>query len=268
MDKVALVTGATSGIGYATSDILSKNGFIVYAASRHAIDKNVPPACSPLNLDVANKASRKSAIAKILKEQGRLDILINNAGYGELGAIEDVDEKDAKSEFEVNVFGAMALAQLVLPIMRKHEGGRIINVSSIAGRLSAPFHGWYSASKYAIEALSDAMRLEVEPFGIKVVLVEPGQVKTNWDSIARKSLLDNIKTKDYEKGAKGVEKYLEKEYEKCAGPDVVAKAILSAATKKNPKARYPVPASANRLILLKRFLPEGLFESLMKRSMD
>ena len=195
MKKVILLTGASSGIGYQTAEILAKEGHVVYGAARRTekMETLKQFGVKPIYLDVTDEESIKSAIDTIIVNEGCIDVLINNAGYGSYGAIEDVEINEAKMQFEVNLFGLARLVQLVLPHMRKQKSGRIINISSMGGRLTSYFGGWYHAIKYALEAFSDALRMEVADFGIDVSLIEPGGIKTEWGIIAADKLANSAK---------------------------------------------------------------------------
>ena len=224
MKKVILLIGASSGIGYQTAENLAKEGHIVYGAARRTekMETLKQFGVKPIYLDVTDEESIKSAIDTIIENEGRIDVLINNAGYGSYGAIEDVEISEAKMQFEVNLFGLARLVQLVLPHMRKQKSGRIINVSSMGGRMTSYFGGWYHATKYALEAFSDALRMEVTDFGIDVSLIEPGGIKTDWGIIASDKLANSAKGGAYEKEAmktaKGMKKlfktFFDKEVEK------------------------------------------------------
>lgn len=195
MKKVILLTGASSGIGYQTAEILAKEGHVVYGAARRTekMETLKQFGVKPIYLDVTDEESIKSAIDTIIVNEGCIDVLINNAGYGSYGAIEDVEINEAKMQFEVNLFGLARLVQLVLPHMRKQKSGRIINISSMGGRLTSYFGGWYHATKYALEAFSDALRMEVADFGIDASLIEPGGIKTEWGIIAADKLANSAK---------------------------------------------------------------------------
>ena len=224
MKKVILLTGASSGIGYQTTENLAKEGHVVYGAARRIekMETLKQFGVKPIYLDATDEESIKSAIDTIIGNEGRIDVLINNAGYGSFGAVEDVDISEAKMQFEVNLFGLARLLQLVLPHMRKQKSGRIINVSSMGGRLTTYFGAWYHATKYALEAFSDALRMEVSDFGIDVSLIEPGGIKTDWGIIAANKLANSAKGGAYEKEAmkkaKGMKKlfktFFDKEVEK------------------------------------------------------
>lgn len=191
MDRIALVTGASSGIGEATVRQLLGDGYIVYAAARR-IERMVSLAeagARIVTLDVTDDVTINATIRRIESEAGRLDVLVNNAGYGSYGALEDVPLDEARRQFEVNLFGAARLIQLCLPMMRAQRSGRIVNITSIGGKMWEPFGSWYHATKFALEGLSDCLRMELKPFGIDVIVVEPGAIRTEWGGIAHESLL-------------------------------------------------------------------------------
>ena len=191
MKKVALISGASAGIGKATAIYLAQHGYSVYGAARRVekMQELETYGIKPIGLDVTKDESMLACVNQILTEAGSIDVLVNNAGFGSYGAIEDVTMEDARYQLEVNVFGAMRLAQLVLPSMRKNKHGKIVNVSSVGGKVAFPLGGWYHASKFALEALSDSMRNEVRSFGIDVIVIEPGATKSEWGNIALNSLL-------------------------------------------------------------------------------
>ena len=186
---VALITGASSGIGHATALALAASGWVVYGAARRVdrMQELEASGCHVLEMDVTDDASLRAGVDRILTEQHRLDVLVNNAGYGSYGALEDVPIDEARRQFEVNVFGLARLTQLVLPTMRALGRGRIINVSSIGGRIYEPIGSWYHATKFAVEGLSDSLRIELAPHGIDVVIIQPGPIRTEWNTISRRS---------------------------------------------------------------------------------
>lgn len=179
--KVILITGASSGIGRETAIYLAKNNYKVYGVARRVdkLEELNKLGIQTIAMDVTDEASIKNTIDTIIQKEGKIDVLVNNAGYGEYGAFEDVSIENAKYQMEVNVFGLARITQLVLPYMRQQKSGSIINVSSVGGKVSNPMGSWYHASKFAVEALSDSLRLEVKPFGINVVVIEPGGIKAN-----------------------------------------------------------------------------------------
>ncbi len=194
MSKVVLITGCSSGIGRCLAEQLSQSGHIVVATARCVEMLKDLPVALKLPLDVTHPDSVTLAVASTIRQFGRIDVLINNAGYTMLGALEEVSDEETWQVFDVNVFGALRMIRAVIPQMRKQGTGSILNISSIAGRLSTPVNGTYSATKFALEALSDALRLELEPFGIRVVVVEPGAIQTRFDDTAQvhaKDILSN-----------------------------------------------------------------------------
>lgn len=184
--KIAIVTGISSGIGKATALKLVEEGFIIYGGARRVdrLQELKAQGVRVQALDVTDEASNRALIERVLNEEKRIDILVNNAGYGEYGVLEEVTTEAAKKQFDVNLFGLANITQLVLPTMRSQQSGRIINISSIGGRIYSPVGGWYHASKHALEVYSDVLRMETKPFGIKVIVVEPSGTKTEWGSIA------------------------------------------------------------------------------------
>ena len=189
--KVILITGASSGIGFDSAQTLAKQGHRVYAAARRTelMEPLKAYGVKVIGMDVTDEESMKQGVETVIQAEGRIDVLINNAGYGYFGAIENVPLEEARRQLEVNVFGLARLTQLVLPYMRKQRSGRIINTSSIAGKRVFYMGGWYNVTKYSVEALSDALRMEMKPFGIDVVMIEPGAIKTDWGVIAARHLM-------------------------------------------------------------------------------
>lgn len=268
-ERVALVTGASSGIGKVTALRLAAQGYHVFAAARHLepIDDIRVSNLEPLHLDVTSEESIKEAVEKVLAHAERIDVLVNNAGYGAVGAIEEMSLEDAQKQFDVNVFGLIRLTKAVLPIMRRQRGGYIVNVSSVAGKLSTPMMGWYSASKHALEALSDSLRLEVKPFGIKVVLVEPGVIKTNFQETAEAQSQD-VEQLDAYKGLRAEFRAFSRESsENGAEPYAVASVIEKAVTSERPRNRYVAPFRANMVTLTKRFLGDWPIDFALSRTL-
>jgi NAD(P)-dependent dehydrogenase (short-subunit alcohol dehydrogenase family) len=268
--RVALVTGATSGIGEAAARALRDEGFTVYAAGRR-IDRLAALAGErmiPLALDVTDDESRIAAIERIVGEHGRIDLLVNNAGYGSLGAIEDTGLDEGRRQFEVNVFGPFRLIQLVLPHMRAQRGGRIINVSSIGGKVYSPLGGWYHGTKFALEGMSDSLRLEVAPFGIDVSVIEPGAIATEWGPIAADNVERTSGDGAYAAVARAVGLNLRSTSRKSSAPaKVVADAIVAAATARRPKTRYAVGTNAKPALIARRILTDRAFDVLALRTM-
>jgi len=267
--RVALVTGASSGIGEATARELRALGFTVYAAARQ-LDRMAELASlgiHTLELDVTDEVSMVAAVDRILQEQGHIDVLVNNAGYGAYGAMEDVSPSEARRQFDVNLFGLARLTQLVLPGMRARRHGRIVNVASVGGHIYGPMGTWYHATKFAVEGFSDALRLELAPFGIQVVIIEPGEIRTAWGGIAADSLRETSGDGAYAQQARTVATVLERSLGSGSGspPEVVAEAIGRAVTARRPKTRYAVGRGARTLILARRLLPDRVFDRVMRR---
>jgi NAD(P)-dependent dehydrogenase (short-subunit alcohol dehydrogenase family) len=269
-ERVALVTGATSGIGEAAALALRDRGFIVYAAGRR-LDRLAALSAErliPLKLDVTDGASCASAIERIVADQGRIDVLVNNAGYGALGAIEDMSLDEGRRQFEVNVFGPFRLIQLALPHMRAQRSGRIVNVSSIGGKVYSLLGGWYHGTKFALEGMSDSLRLEVAPFGIDVSIIEPGAIATEWGAIAADNVERVSGAGAYASDARGVAVNLRGSSGQAGTPaSVVADAIVSAATARRPKTRYPVGSNARSALVARRVLSDRRFDALARRVM-
>lgn len=266
---VALVTGASSGIGAATARTLQSLGHVVHGAARRTdrLADLESEGIHPLALDVTDEASLQAGVAAVLEHSGRIDVLVNNAGYGSYGAIEDVDPAEAQRQFDVNVFGAMRLTQLVLPHMRAQGGGTVVNISSMGGRFHTPLGGWYHATKFALEALSDALRVEVAPFGIDVVVIEPGGIATEWADIAADNLEETSGHGAYADQAAAVSQTLRRSTDRDSSPQVVADAIARAVSAQRPRTRYAVGFGAKPLIAARRVLPDRAFDALVSRAM-
>lgn len=265
--KTALVTGASSGIGEATAILLKQSGYTVYGAARSvdrmkALEEN---GCHVITLDVTQDESCHNCIDTIIEREGSVDILVNNAGYGSYGAIEDVELDEARRQFEVNLFGLARVTKLVLPKMRGHGFGKIVNISSIAGKMSMPFGGWYHASKHALESWSDALRLETEPFGIDVVIIEPGAIKTHFGDIAIGLLRKTSGSGAYAEAAKKMANRMTNmlDASRMSDPSVIADLVLKAITAPRPRARYHGGHMATPVLLLRRLLPDRMFDRVM-----
>ncbi|MBP5677956.1 MAG: SDR family NAD(P)-dependent oxidoreductase [Bacteroidales bacterium] len=267
--KVILITGASSGIGRDAALLLASQGHRVYAAARR-IELLMPLAehgIVPLRMDVTDSQSMSEGVKTVLDAEGRIDVLVNNAGYGYFGAIENVSLDEARRQLEVNVFGLAELSRLVLPAMRSQRSGRIINTSSIAGKIVLPFGGWYHVSKYSVEALSDAMRMELKPFGIDVSMIEPGGIRTDWGLIAAKHLEESSVGTPYEKLALSEADMLNKAYSGrfISNPKVVAHAISRAVNSRHPKARYRIGRFSHTGVAIHALLPARWWDALMRR---
>lgn len=256
--KIILVTGASSGIGFQTAQMLACQGNKVYAAARRTelMQPLEKYGVTILRLDVCDDTSINECVKTIANSEGRIDVLVNNAGYGYFGAVETVPIADARRQFEVNLFGLARLTQLVLPLMRKNGYGRIVNLSSIAGRMAMPFGAWYNATKYAVEGFSDALRIETRKFGIDVAMIEPGGIKTNWGIIAADHLAESSQGTVYEQNANHEAALLRKGYtiDFLSDPSVVAKAIVKAVNRRRPKTRYRVGRGSFLLVFLTRVM--------------
>lgn len=266
--KVILITGASSGIGYDTATRLAKQGHKVYGAARR-MDKMLPLkelGIIPIQMDVTDDASMVAGVNAVLEAEGRIDVLVNNAGYGYFGAVENVSMDEARRQVEVNVFGLARLTQLVIPHMRQQGSGRIVNVASIAGKLALYFGGWYHVSKYAVEGFSDALRMELKPFGIDVVIIEPGGIKTEWGIIAADHLAESSKGTVYEQSAINEANAMKYTYSSrlLSPPSVIAKAICKGVNRKHPKARYRTGMGSHSLVFLHWLLPSKWWDGLMR----
>jgi short-subunit dehydrogenase len=268
MKKTVLITGASSGIGKATTEKLLDDGYTVYASARSTDKLKYLKArgAEILELDVTQDESMKSGVDRIKSECDRLDILINNAGYGSYGALEDVPMEEARHQFEVNVFGLGRLTQLVLPQMREQSFGKILNITSVGGKIYEPLGSWYHASKFAVEGLSDCLRLELQPFGIDVIIVEPGPIRTEWGSIAIETLMRMSGHTAYAKAAQTEAKLLAlSNDEKVASePEVIANTISTALKAKQPKARYAAGTGAKFLVTFRKFASDALMDRFMQ----
>src|SRR6516164_5958859 len=269
MNKTAFVTGASAGIGEAAARALLAAGYRVFAGARR-LDRMAELATAGatlLKLDLTDNASIVAAVNAIKSEAGRIDVLVNNAGYGSYGALEDVPLAEARRQFEVNVFGLARLCQLVLPMMRAQKSGKIVNITSIGGKIWEPLGGWYHATKFAVEGLSDCLRVEVAPFGIDVIVIEPGAIRTEWAGIAREGLLQMSGNGAYGELAKRHARMLAtaKTSSLASPPEVVARTIVRAVNARRPKTRYATGGGARTILFLRTILPDRMFDRLIWR---
>lgn len=266
--KIILLTGASSGIGYDTAIALSRQGHKVYAAARRVerMEALREYGIEPLRMDVTDEQSMQQAVQTILNKERRIDVLINNAGYGYFGAVENVPMEDARNQLEVNLFGLARLCQLVLPTMRAQRFGRIINTSSVAGKSVFYYGAWYHVSKYAVEAFSDALRMEVKPFGIEVVIIEPGAIKTNWGIIAADHLADTSEGTAYAETGKMMAHNLRGMYQSSSlsDPSVVCKAICRAVNARCPRTRYRIGHLSGAIVFFHWLLPTRWWDALLR----
>ncbi|WP_223654281.1 oxidoreductase [Hymenobacter psoromatis] len=265
--KTALVTGASSGIGKATAVLLAQNGYHVYGAARRTekMEELKKYGIKPISLDVTKEESLAGCVEQILKEAGSIDILVNSAGSSNFSALEDTPISDAKSQFELNLFGVARLIQLVLPAMRKNKYGKIVNISSVNGKFSLAMSGWYSASKFALEGLSDALRNEVKQFGIDVIVIEPGGTKTEIAALSSDYLMRVSGNTVYKELANKVNNsFYSPETVKCyPEPILVAKLVKQGIEVNTPRTRYVGGAMMKFTLLLKRFLSDKMFDKMI-----
>jgi NAD(P)-dependent dehydrogenase (short-subunit alcohol dehydrogenase family) len=262
---VALVTGASSGIGEATAQRLHGLGYVVYGLARR-VDRMASLdriGVRTLAVDVTDEQATTAAVEQIVAEQGRIDVLVNNAGYGSYGALEDVPLSEARYQFEVNVFALARLIQLVLPHMRRQGSGRIINISSIGGKIYEPLGDWYHAAKFAVEGLSDSLRVELRPFGIDVVIIEPGAIRTEWGAISAQKLRQASAGTAYQKQAASMAAVLESFSALASPPSVIADTIARAVTARRPRTRYVAGRGARTIVTARQVLPDRAFDAFI-----
>ena len=272
--QVVLITGCSTGIGRATAERLAKAGHTVYATARRpeSIADLADRGCRTLALDVTEEESRRAAVAAVEEAEGAVGALVNNAGYSQSGAVESLKLDELRRQFETNVFGLVRMCQLVLPGMRRRRSGRIVNLSSMGGKLTWPGGGAYHGTKYAVEALSDALRFEVAGFGVDVVIVEPGLIHTGFGETAVGSIAQGTEQDgayadfDAAVGAVVAGAYEGPLSKLGAGPDAVARTIEKAITVKRPRTRYPVTLSARLLLAQHALLPDRLWDRLAATS--
>lgn len=265
--KTVLVTGASAGIGKATVELFLQTGYKVYAAARRIekMDDLKVLGAIPVQMDVTDNNSMEAGIGKINQESGGVDILINNAGYGSLGSVEEVSIDEAKRQFEVNIFGLARLTQLVAPHMREMKWGKIVNISSVGGKIYEPLGGWYHATKFALEGLSDCMRLELKGFGIDVIVVQPGPIRSEWGDIASDNLIKTSGKGPYKKIAEGMMNNFKNFYseKRSSPPEEVARIIYKSVASVNPRTRYPAGKGAGMILLGRKLLSDKLFDRVM-----
>jgi NAD(P)-dependent dehydrogenase (short-subunit alcohol dehydrogenase family) len=275
ISRAVLITGCSSGIGRATAERLAQRGWTVYATARdvEAIAPLGERGCRLLPLDVTDEGSMRRAVEEVERAEGAIGVLINNAGYSQSGAVEEVPLEKIRRQFETNVFGLVRLCQLVLPGMRGQGFGRIVNLSSMGGRLTFPGGGFYHASKHAVEAISDALRFEVRGFGVEVVVIEPGLIRTGFALTAVSSMEDGADPSNNDPYAgfdAGVARVTRENYERGplarlgGGPEAVAETIERAISAARPRTRYTVTPSARLLISGRRLLPDRAWDGLLR----
>ncbi|HHC29272.1 MAG TPA: SDR family NAD(P)-dependent oxidoreductase [Rhodobacterales bacterium] len=267
--KVVLITGASSGMGFEAAKIFAAEGWTVYAAARRTapMEALTPLGVAPLAMDITKPEDTTRVVDEIIADQGRIDVLINNAGFGLYGPIEDIPLDDARYQFEVNLVGLADLTQKVLPQMRAQESGRIINVSSMGGKVYTPLGAWYHATKHALEGWSDALRLEVDPFGIKVSIIEPGGIKTEWGGIVGEGMKKYYDKSAYKAQMDPFMKMMNTYDSDPRGtePAVLAAEFLRAANDPKPKRRYVKGFGAKPALFIRKWLGDGAYEWGLKR---
>lgn len=256
-----LVTGASSGIGKATALRLLQQGHTVYVAARRveAMAGLADMGAIPLRMDITIEADVSSVVARIIRDHGALDVLVNNAGYAIYGAVEDTSLEDARAQFDVNVFGLARLTQQLIPAMRERGRGTIINVSSMGGKIYTPLGAWYHATKHALEGWSDALRLELKPFGVNVVVIEPGIIATEFGDVMTQPMLDRSGDGPYGKLARAIATSTAP----MSQPAVVAKAITRAVQARRPKTRYVAGNLARPLMFVRKYLGDRVYDRLI-----
>lgn len=267
-NRSVLITGASSGIGLATAHHLLDRGWRVFAAARRqkAMDSLRSRGANVLPLDLADATSQRQLAATIGREVGALDALVNNAGYGDVGPVETMDLARARALFEVNLFGLIGLTQLLLPAMRERRRGRIVNLSSIAGRFTTPGAGWYGASKHALEGISDALRLELQPFGVQVVLVEPGLIRTGFEGVTAEAMQQESQDPVWGPMMQRVATSWAAGFRNGSEPAVVARTISTALDAADPRPRYRC-GRESEAVLAHRLMPTRLWDALVRQRM-
>ena len=275
--RVVLITGATDGLGKAAAILLAERGYCVYAAGRsvekraalHQLARSKKGMLKSLELDVTSDYSVRTAVHQILSEMGQIDVLINNAGLGYMAVVEELKMEDMRQQFETNVFGVLRVTQAVLPQMRSRGSGRILMISSVAGLVSPPTYGAYSASKHALEGLSNSLRLELYPFGIEVVLIEPGYIVTNFQQTATelaKPYVDAAKSSPYTKVYSGAWSGANKGRSGSkTTPEDCARVMLHAIETPSPNPRYGVTPLARTAKFGKRFLTDKMMDAILRK---
>lgn len=267
--KVILVTGASSGMGKLSAQDLIKAGHTVYAVAR-SVDKMKDLEAMGghvMKMDVTNEEDIERVVAKVIEEQGRIDVLWNNAGYGLYGPVEDLSMEKAQQQFEVNVYGVARLTKKVLPYMRRQKDGLIINTSSMGGKIYTPLGAWYHASKHAIEGFSDCLRMEVKEFGIKVVVLEPGMINTGFNATVGQNFSYESKNGAYSRLVNGYIKAMENNPTPGSSPEVISRTVLKIINARNPKTRYLVGRGGKLLVGIRRIFGDRFFDRMMLMSM-
>lgn len=266
MKKIALVTGASSGIGKETAKKLIKEGLTVYAAARRVelMSDLENMGATVIKMDITREEDITSVVNTINLQHGGVDVLVNNAGYGVFGAVEEITLQDARRQFEVNLFGLASLTQKVLPLMRARRSGTIVNVSSFVGKIYTPMGAWYNATKHALEAWSDCLRIELRQFGIDVIIIEPGIIKTEFDEIVSAPLAKATGKSDYAPMTNRLAAAMNKLYHegKASSAAEVSNVIMRSINSRKPYPRYTVGYLANKMIFLRWLLNDRIFDKV------
>ena len=273
MDKVAIVTGSSTGIGYATSLTLARNGFHTYATVRNlgkakAIEDVAEEEGLPIKvmeLDVDSDESVNNTIGKIYEDKKRIDVAVNNAGYALVGALEDLSMQEIRAQFETNLFGAIRVMKAVLPIMRENRSGTIVNITSMGGRVAIPLDPAYHGTKFGLEGISESMRYETEPFGIRVIVIEPGNIKSNFWTNLKIGKKASSPDSPYAHMIRRLQKAAEKMAQDSLPPHEVAKVILAAVTLEKPLPRYTVGEDAAKIIEASKQMSDLDFQNMMRQ---
>lgn len=268
--KTVLVTGASSGMGKETARRLLEDGYTVYAAARR-LDQMADleaQGAMPLRMDITNDVDIVAAVDRITAERGGIDILVNNAGFGMYGAMEDTTLADARYQFEVNLFGLARLTQLALPHMREQGAGKIVNISSVGGKIYTPLGSWYHATKHALEGWSDCLRLELAPFGIDVIIIEPGLIHTEFGDVLVAPMLERSGDTPYGDLARRVAEFMRTSYQpkNSSPPTVIADVISAALAARRPRRRYAAGKHARTLIFLRKWGGDRFFDRAIMRA--
>ena len=266
--KVIVITGVSSGMGKATALLLAQNGYAVYGGARRVekLQELEKQGIKTTKLDVTDDNSIAEFINFVIEKEGKIDVLVNNAGYGEYGAVEDVTLENARKQIDVNLFGLAAVIKAVLPTMRAQKSGKILNITSIGGKMATPMGGWYHASKFAVEGLSDSLRNEVKQIGIDVVVIEPGGIQTEWSDIAMKNLAEASTNSAYANLAKSAAKFssgLDETQSKIPKPIIIAQLIQKIIETRKPKARYAKGFMAKPILFFKWLLSDKMFDKMI-----
>ncbi|EJJ29675.1 oxidoreductase [Rhizobium sp. CF142] len=267
----ALVTGASSGMGKTIAGRLIADGYLVYAAAR-SVEKMADLAelgAIPLRMDISKDEDIVAAVRAITEKSDGVDVLVNNAGFGLYGPVEEIPLDEARYQFEVNVFGPARLTQLLLPAMRARGAGTIVNITSMGGKIYTVLGAWYHATKHALEGWSDSLRLELEPFGIHVVVIEPGLIETGFGDAASRGILERSGSGPYQKLAQSVAASIDRSYGRGQGtdPKVIADVVGNALLSARPKARYAAGKYAKLMIWVRKWLGDRAFDRLIKSQM-